>query len=164
MRIRVGDDRLEGLRLAAKQAEDHYKKEIGEHVRTLVPSIFDGAVFKATIQANSEMRIPRVSVTIVQEPFAGTEVVLDAFDLLRQKNETIASAFRGQRDDLNLIGAIGWDTQYPPQHVVDEIERMAMVAVFRDVELRLKKMPSVKWLDDVKKVIDKAIVEGVQKA
>lgn len=160
--ITMGDPELNRLRDAAAEARKGYEEAVAEKLRPIVDDLFDGAEFKVGVQANSDMRKPWVRIVLVKAPFAGRSVEIKAYDFLEDRYNTARDAFDAMNRELHNVGALSHRSPWPPGSVIDEIERHAVMAVMRDLELRIRKMPDRTWLLDLKRTIDAAIVKDVQ--
>lgn len=175
--ITMGEPELVRLHQAAVDARKLYEEKVSERLRPILNDLFEGAEFKIGVQANSDTRKPWVRITIRRPPFSGRTVEIDACGFLKDRFAVVNDAFDSMRSELRSVNVLESDfcfkmfspqgqfiarSPWPPKSVVDEIERHAVMAVMRDLELRIRKMPDRTWLLDLKRAIDAAIVKDVQ--
>ena len=120
--------------------------------RTLAASCLTGAEVGSKVEADALSRVPTVTVTCVNAPYAGVQARIESYEAMTD--------FFKARDVLKRAFP---DAQIE-EKLLERIEGEVVKAVLRDLELRLKKSVHRPWLEDMKRTVNAAVVRTVQEA
>lgn len=161
----VTAEELQNLEQERDAAYDKYLAAVKEFTIKRLSATMEAAEISVEIQANSDTRIPFVVITIFDEDlFVGgvSQVRINAHEFLQCQASALADA-TGKLGLRRGRGFLRSDDVFSSS-VLDRVENAVVQAMLRDFSLRLKKNPTKSWLTAMKKVVDAALVEGVQKS